>query len=110
MSTLQEMQASIDAEIVNAMIVSAPETWKAVLLVLEREPGKKDVGQFVHELSSPDGNTPVGPDMSLFEATYKLDALIQDHGGLLRRAEYLVQLNGLQWSYKSKFEYEEHAT
>jgi hypothetical protein len=109
MPTLQEKQASIDAEIVKAMIASAPETWKAVLLVLERGPGKKDVGQFVHELSSPEGNAPVAPEMSLFEATYKLDALIQGHGGLLRRAEYLLQLNDQQWSYKSKFEYEEYA-
>lgn len=109
MPTLQEQQAPIDAEIVNAMIASTPETWKAIRLVLEREPGTKAVGQFNHELSSPEGHPPVGPDTSLFEATYKLDSLLQAHGGLLRRAEYLAQQQGQQWSYKSKFEYEKGA-
>jgi hypothetical protein len=109
MPTLQEQQAPIDAEIVNAMIASTPETWNAIRLILERETGKKAVGQFVHELSSPEGHPPVGPDMSLFEATFNLDSLLQSRGGFLRRAEYLAEQKGEQWSYKSKFEYEEGA-
>jgi len=109
MPTLQDQQAPIDAEIVNAMVANTPETWKAIRLVIERQPEKKAVGQFVHELSSPEGHPPVGPDASLFEATFKLDTLLQAHGGLLHRAEYLAKRIGTQWSFESKFQYEKNA-
>jgi hypothetical protein len=109
MPTLQEQQAPIDAAIINAMIASTPETWKVIRLVLERKTGSSAMGQFRHELLSPEGHPPVGPDIDLFEATYKLDSLLQAHGGILLRAEYTAQEQDGNWSYKSKFEYEQGA-
>jgi hypothetical protein len=109
MPTLQQQQAPIDAEIVKAMIASTPDTWNSIRLVIERKAASKVTGDFTHELSSPEGHAPSGSDMSVFEATYKLDSLLKAHGAELRRAEYVAQSDGEDWTFSSTFEYEKKA-
>lgn len=109
MPTRQDQETPLHAAIVRAIVESTPDHWNSILLVLEREPGNNEVGKFVHELSSPEGHPPVGPEMGVFDATYKLDELLQSYGALLSRAEYRAQRTGDRWSWKSKFEYAKQA-
>jgi len=106
MATLQELQAPIDAAIINAMIESTPETWCEIVLTLSRAPGDMGIGSFLHEFASPEGHAPVGPAESLYDATYKLDALIQSAGrGVISKAVYVAKSVGDKWSYQATFEY-----
>jgi hypothetical protein len=106
MPSLQERQAPIDAAIVNAMIESTPETWQQIVLTLERAKGKIGIGDFTHELSSPEGHAPVRSADSLFEATYQLDELLQSNGGgLSSKAVYVAKFIDGSWSYQAEFEY-----
>ena len=105
MSTLQEQQKPIDASIVNAMIESTPEEWSVIELTLHKENKDKNTGEFTHELSSPEGYPPVSPEMSLYEATYKLDDLMKSHRAFIKRAVYIATYNGENWSYTAEFEY-----
>ncbi len=106
MPTLRELQAPIDAAIVNAMIESTPGTWQQIVLTLVRAPGQTCVGNFTHELSSPEGHAPVGPTDSLFDATYRLDELLQRaEGGLLSKAVYIAKSVGGSWSFHAEFQY-----
>lgn len=109
MPTLAEQQAPIDAAVVNAMIESTPEDWKEIVLTLRRSQSSEGIGGFSHELSSPEGYPPVGPAASLFDATYRLDSLLQSHGGIISMAIYSAKAVGESWSYSVKFEYEENA-
>lgn len=106
MASLAEQQAPIDVAIVNAMIESTPETWQEIFLTLKRVAGSIQLGNFTHELSSPEGYPPVGPADSLFDATYKLDKLLQLHGQMnLSKATYIAKVVGENWSYHADFEY-----
>jgi hypothetical protein len=110
MPTLQEQQAPLDAAIVNAMIESTPETWTHIVLTLSRSSGSGagELGNFSHELSSPEGHPPVAPADSLFDATYALDELIQRVGGCrLGKAVYTAALKGNDWTYKAEFSYQD---
>lgn len=114
MQNLQERQRLIDAELVQAMIESTPESWEQIVLTLTRSSarqssevaGLRDLGNFYYELSSPEGHAPVGPADSLFAATYKLDELLQGAQGYLVRAVYVARQEGDNWTYKANFEYE----
>jgi hypothetical protein len=105
MSELQRLQAPIDRAIVDSMIDSVPEEWPRITLVIERVAGSTAVGDFVHELSSPDGYAPVIPDDSLYAATYQLDELLQSHSALLKRAVYEVTFTDTGARFKGSFEY-----
>jgi hypothetical protein len=106
MPSLQELQSPIDSAIVNSMIESTPETWSQITLTLVRESNSSGVGNFTHELSSPEGHAPVGPAESLFEATYQLDELFHTHGErLFTKAIYRANAVGDGWSYHAEFEY-----
>lgn len=106
MTSLQEQQAPIDAAIVNAMIESTPETWQEIVLTLVRSEASNSIGDFTHELSSPEGFPPVGPVGSLLEATYKLDELFQLTSKLrLAKAVYVAKAVGNNWSYHADFQY-----
>jgi hypothetical protein len=105
MPSLQELQAPIDSEIVNAMIESTPDTWSQIVLTITRNGESSGIGDFSHELTSPDGRPPVGPADSLYEATYKLDQLLQSAGGVLQKAVYLAKAVEEKWSFSAKFEY-----
>jgi len=58
-----------------------------------------------HEIVSPEGHPPVVPEASLFEATYRLDDLLQQHGGIFKKATYRVDLYANEWKYQADFEY-----
>jgi hypothetical protein len=114
MQNLQEQQRLVDAELVQAMIESTPESWEQIVLTLTRLPSTASngattfgaFGNFHHELSSPQGHAPVGPADSLYAATYKLDELLQDARGLLVRAVYFAKQEGDSWTFKANFDYE----
>ncbi len=106
MPSIQELQLPIDAAIVNAMIESTPENWQEIVLTLTRPPTETGVGNFSHELSSPEGHAPVGPADTLYDATYALDDLFQSvPGGRLVKAVYVAKAKQSGWSYESQFEY-----
>ena len=107
MASLQELQQPIDRAIVDAMIESTPETWRSIVLTLERASSNSDIGAFRHELSSPEVHPPVGGAPSLFEATYRLDILLRTHGGVLRRAVYRATKKDDTWSWSADYEYDE---
>jgi hypothetical protein len=114
MQNLQEQQRLIDAELVQAMIESTPESWEQIVLTLTRLPSSASngaarlaaLGNFHHELSSPQGYAPVGPADSLYAATYKLDELLQSAQGLLLKAVYIARQEGDDWTFNADFEYE----
>jgi len=99
------MQAPIDRAIVDAMIASTPENWSHIVLTLMRPADDRDVGHFTHELSSSAGLSAVVPDDSLFEATYRLDALLQGSGALLTKAVYEVHVADGHGRFTASFEY-----
>lgn len=106
MPWIQEQQAPIDMAIVNAMIESTPETWQEIVLTLVRKPGPPSIGGFTHELSSPEGYSPVGAADSLYEATYRLDDLLQGKvEKLISKAVYRAKSVGESWSFNAEFEY-----
>lgn len=106
MLSLQEQQAPIDMAIVNAMIESTPETWHEIVLTLVRKPGSSGIGGFTHELSSPEGYPPVGAAESLYEATYRLDDLLQGTAERqISKAVYRAKSVGESWSFNAEFEY-----
>jgi len=104
-SQLIEQQAPIDAAIVSAMVESTPESWREILLSITRPANALSVGAFLHELSSPEGFSPVGPADSLFDATFCLDKLLRDHGGTLESAVYSAKYTDGNWTYSVKFHY-----
>ena len=103
--SLQDLQAPIDDAIVDAMIASTPENWSHIVLTLLRAGEDRDVGHFTHELSSPAGLPPVAPDVSLFDATYRLDELFQGHGAFLSKAVYEVHYTDGHGRFTASFEY-----
>jgi len=103
--SLQTLQAPLDRAIVDAMIASTPEDWSHIVLTIHRPIGSREVGHFTHELSSPSGLPPVAPDVSLFEATYRLDELLQSHGAHLSKAVYDVHYAEGQGRFTASFEY-----
>jgi hypothetical protein len=107
MATLQDEQPLFDRAICDAMVASTPESWNVIVLELQRPEGNSGVGDFSHELRSPEGNPPVLPDDSMYEATYRLDELVRKHGGFLRRATYTVTLSADSWKYRADFDYGE---
>ena len=99
------MQAPIDRAIVDAMIASTPESWSHIVLTLLRPAEDSDVGHFTHDLSSPAGLPPVAPDDALFDATYRLDALLQGSGALVTKAVYEVHFTEGHGRFTASFEY-----
>ena len=106
MATLQEEQPPIDRAICDAMVASTPDDWSVIVLTIERPVGTRQVGELVHSLGSPSHNRPAMPDDSLYEATRRLDELLQRHRGEFRRAVYRVELSADSWRYTADFEYD----
>ena len=102
-SSLQDLQAPLDRAIVDAMIASTPENWSHIVLTLRRPAEDRKVGHFTHELSSPVGLPPVAQDDALFDATYRLDELLQARGALLSRAVYEVHFTEGQGRFTASF-------
>src|SRR5262245_26247591 len=106
-ATLQDEQPAFDRAVCDAMVASAPDDWSVIVLTMERRAGVTAVGQFQHEISSPNHRTPVIPDDSLYAATYRLDELFRRHGATFRRAVYQVELDSDSWRYTAEFEYDQ---
>jgi hypothetical protein len=112
-----ERQARIEAELINSMIESTPESWEQIVLTLTRPPVEDasiltdtdQTGNFLHEFSSPQGYDPVFPADSVFEATYKLDELLRRAGGVLAKAVYTATQGEGVWRYHSEYQYENPA-
>jgi hypothetical protein len=106
MGKLQDEQPSFDRVVCDALVASTPDDWSVIVLTIERPEGATAVGELSHSISSPDHNQPAFPDDSLYEATYRLDELFQQHGALFRRAVYRVELLADSWRYTADFEYD----
>ena len=106
MGKLQEEQPPFDRAVCDAMVASTPEDWNVIVLTLERPAGANAVGELSHTISTPAHNQPAMPDDSLYEATFRLDELLQRHGAVFRRAVYRVELLPDTWRYTADFEYE----
>lgn len=88
-----------------------PDDWDVIVLTIERAVGSTAIGELSDSISSPaHSRPPTMPDDSLYEATYRLDELIQRHEGMFRRDVYRVELSADSWKYTAKFEYDERAT
>lgn len=48
----------------------------------------------------------MGPEFSIFEATYKLDELLRSVGGILVKAVYTATQDEGGWRFHSEYEYE----
>jgi hypothetical protein len=105
-ATLQEEQPLFDRAVCDAMVASVPDDWGVIVLTLERPPGISQLGNLQHSISSPGHHRPAMPDDSLYEATYRLDQLLQRHGAVFRRAVYRVELSADSWRYWADFEYD----
>lgn len=105
MATLQDEQPAFDRAVCNALVASTPDDWDVIVLTLERPEGVTQLGQFQHSISSPHHGLLVMPDISLYEATYRLDQLCRRHGVMFRRAVYRVELLPESWRYTAEFEY-----
>jgi hypothetical protein len=114
MQILQERQRLIDAELVQAMIESTPESWVQIVLTLTRSrptdlpvdaarPGQ--LGGLFLELSSPEGYPPVGGTDSLSQAVCKLDDMLRGAHGLLVKAVYVATQENGEWKYHAEYEY-----
>jgi hypothetical protein len=102
--TLQDEQPLFDRAVCDGMVVSTPNSWNVIVLTLERTT-TSGIGELLHSLHSPEGHPPVTPDDSLFEATYKLDALFERHGKRFTTAIYRVELFEDSWKYHAEFAY-----
>lgn len=106
MKKYQQLQQPIDEAIVNAMIISTPESWKEIVLEIWHEETNPENFELSHSITSPEGYPPVAPDISLFEATFKLEKLIEKNGSKLKKAIYIARNDGDDWHYKANFEYQ----
>lgn len=104
---LQDKQPPFDRAVCDAMVASTPDTWRVIVLTLERPAGVPAIGELEHSLSSPEGHPPVIPDDSMYEATYRLDELFHGHGAVFRKAVYRVELLPDTWKYRAEFEYDD---
>lgn len=106
MTTLQQLQAPIDAEIANGLIAATPESWNAVTLELELVQSGK-IESIKHAISSPEGRKElVQATEELQTASFKLLELFKKHGRVWRKAVYTVSLRkDNSWKYEAKFEY-----
>jgi hypothetical protein len=111
MATLQDEQPAFDRAVCDAMVASTPDDWTVIVLLLERPRGRTaGVGEFVHELRSPEGRLPVVPHDSMYQATFRLDELLRRYNAFLRRGTYTVTLRADSWGYEADFEYGQPAS
>ena len=67
--------------------------------------GSPELGSFAHSLTGPPGSSPVAPIDELFEATFKLDALIRARGSLLLSAVYKADFVHGKWKWHAEYQY-----
>ena len=104
--TRQERELPLHQAIVDSLVAIWPDTSQFVQLELRRR--GPEVGDFSHVYSSEPGTVPIPPDdLTLYDHTYKLDALIREYGGLIQRAVFRVAADagGENWKWSATFEY-----
>ena len=106
MQSLQEQQAPIDRQIVEALIAATPETWNSAEMVVERQQAGSQE-KMVIVISSPDGHKDlIGPTDDIYEALYKLSDVFLKAGKPWTKVEYWVGLDDQgQWKYRVQFSY-----
>jgi hypothetical protein len=92
-------------EIADALFASVPDSWTAIHLSLER--AGPEPGGFLHSITSPQGFPPVVPVPELYDATLKLDELLQNDGGTLRAAAFRLNWDDASeaWTFQVEFNY-----
>lgn len=103
---LQDEEAAIDQEIVNELIALTPEWWRAATLEVTYSTDG-GVLRLAHVISSPEGHREI-VDLSgeLFDATYRLGRLFEQHGRHWKSVLYCIQLEqDGSWKYTVDFRY-----
>jgi hypothetical protein len=102
---LQKDEAPIDRAIAAALVSCIPPEEHSIVLTLTRPSGSHEIGDLVHELGTPEGTPPLLPESELYEATYRLDQLFQQHGAVFTRAVYTVHIEDGRARFRAEFEY-----
>lgn len=107
MSDLLNKQASIDRDVVNAMIMATPETWSAIEMRVDREVDEAGVERMAVSISSPEGlRDPIMPSDEILNALHQLSELFQEHEKVWKQVQYNASINEQgNWRYKVNFEY-----
>lgn len=106
MTSLVDLQAPIDLEIVNALIAATPDTWNAAEMIVEREQLGEDESMKIVISSSEGRRDIVGPTDAIYAGLYKLSDLFRGYGKIWSRVSYAVSMTPEgAWRYKIKFEY-----
>jgi hypothetical protein len=108
MATFEELEAPIDAAIVNALISATPDTWKIIVLDLEFIPPPEGGFESVsHTISTPEGHRElVMATDEIFEQTFKLTELFKNHAKQWAKARYTVtERDDGTWHYAAHFTY-----
>jgi hypothetical protein len=103
--TRQERELPLHQAIVDSMVAIWPDSSQFVQLELRRR--GTEIGEFSHLFSSEQGTVPIPPDdLTLYDHTYNLDALVREYGGLIQGAVFRVVANvGGNWEWSATFEY-----
>ena len=92
--------------IADALFASVSAPPPRIVLTLAR--ASPEQGAFVHGITSPDDRTPIVPDDSLYEATFELDGLLRDEGGIVQTAKFALTWSdeSEEWIFESEYSYE----
>jgi hypothetical protein len=106
MATLQDKQAPIDRQLIEALIAATPESWDAADMVAERR-REGDVEKMAITITNPHGRKElVGATDDIYEGLYRLSDLFARHGQVWRRVRYSIGLDDRgAWKYEADFEY-----
>ncbi len=98
----EEEQGRIHREVAETLIGMTPETWKVILLEVERRPEGLAL-----VIKSPEGHREQRvPPEQLYSAIFRLDDLFAQRGTPWRKVVYRVEENARgNWDFKANFEY-----
>lgn len=103
---MQEKQAPIDRDLVQALIAATPETWGAAAMLVERQDDGTNEKMLI-EISSPEGHADlIGPTDEIYEGLYRLSDCFRSEGKVWRTVKYEVSLSAEgNWKYQVHFSY-----
>ena len=94
MATFEELEAPIDAAIVNALISATPDTWKIIILDRIARSTPEEHKELVMATDE------------IFEQTFKLTELFKNHAKQWAKARYTVtERSDGSWHYAAHFTY-----
>ncbi|WP_175723075.1 hypothetical protein [Burkholderia ambifaria] len=104
MTELVTLQAPIDYEIANSLIIATPEAWRTAEMIVTRagEPDRLEIA-----ISNPDGRMDIVlPTKEIVSALQQLVDLHRGQSKVWVKAVYSVaMIESAQWRYSATFEY-----